>query len=480
MNASETLFIDGSWVPADSGNTLDVLNPATEETVAAVAYGGAAETKRAIDAAAKSLPDWREHNAWGRAEIIKKTAVLLRERVEQIGKTLTMEQGKPLAEAKGEVLHAADEFEWFAEEGKRAYGEVIPQAKNEKRHMTLRHPVGVVGAIAPWNFPIALMARKAAPALAAGCTIVCKPASQTPLATIEMFKALADAGLPAGVANLVIGSAAEIAEEFVINPICRKVSFTGSTEVGKELMRKCADQLKHVGLELGGHAPFIVFPDADPEHIAKLAVAGKFRNNGQVCIAPSRFFVHSQKAKDFTEAVVESTRSLKLGNGLEEGVEIGPMFEDKAMQHAISLVEDAKKNGAKLLTGGGRSEKFERGYFFEPAIINDVPSSARILTDEPFSPIMPLINFENLDDVIAAANDTPYGLAAYAFTNDVTTTWRLAEGLEAGIIGINDPVPTAVQCPFGGMKESGQGRELGREGLAAYLETKYVSIGLRS
>ena len=479
MPATETLLINGQWLAADSGQTLDVTNPATEETVAQVAYGGRAETSRALDAAAQALPAWRERNAWGRAEILKKTAALLRERADEIAKTLTMEQGKPLAEAKGEVLHSADEFEWFAEEGKRAYGEVIPHAKNEKRHLTIKHPVGVVGAIAPWNFPIALMARKVAPALAAGCTVVSKPASQTPLATIEMFKALAEAGLPAGAANLIIGSASEIAEEFVTNPVCRKVSFTGSTEVGKQLMRKCADQLKQVGLELGGHAPFIILPDADPADIAKLAVAGKFRNNGQVCIAPSRFFVHERIAKDYTEAVVEETRALKLGNGLDEGVEIGPMFEDKAMQHALALVEDAKTSGAKLLTGGQRSSQFDRGYFFEPTVINDVPSKARILTDEPFSPIMPVMSFDKLDEVIAAANDTPYGLAAYAFTNDVSSVWRLAEGLEAGIIGINDPVPTAVQCPFGGMKESGQGRELGREGLAAYLETKYVSIGVR-
>jgi succinate-semialdehyde dehydrogenase/glutarate-semialdehyde dehydrogenase len=294
-----------------------------------------------------------------------------------------------------------------------------------------------------------------------------------------MFAAMVDAGLPPGVANLVIGSAAEIADELVTNRICRKISFTGSTEVGKGLMRQCADQMKRVGLELGGHAPFIVFPDADPEVIAKLAVTGKFRNNGQVCIAPSRFFVHGDVAADFTEAVVENTRSLKLGNGLDEGVEIGPMFEDRAMQHAVELVEDARRCGAKVLTGGQRSTRFERGYFFEPTVVDQVPDSARILHDEPFAPVMPVVGFDRLDEVIAAANNTPYGLAAYVFTNDVTTLWRMAEGLEAGIIGVNDPVPTAVQCPFGGMKESGQGRELGREGLAAYLETKYVSVGLR-
>jgi succinate-semialdehyde dehydrogenase/glutarate-semialdehyde dehydrogenase len=293
-----------------------------------------------------------------------------------------------------------------------------------------------------------------------------------------MFAAMLDAGVPPGAANLVVGPAREIAEEFISSPICKKVSFTGSTEVGKELMRRCADQVKRVGLELGGHAPFIVFPDADPEVISELAVAGKFRNNGQVCIAPSRFYVHGDVATQFTEAVVEQTRGLKLGNGLDDGVEIGPMFEDRAMQRAIDLVADAKHCGARLLTGGARSKQFERGYFFEPTVLDQVPESARLLSDEPFSPVMPLMSFDRLEDVIAAANNTIYGLAAYVFTNDVSTVWRMAEGLEAGIIGVNDPVPTAVQCPFGGMKQSGQGRELGREGLSAYLETKYISLGL--
>ena len=474
------MLIDGQWCGADDGRTYDIMNPATEEALASVAYGGRAEAGKALEAAGKAMPAWSERSAWDRAVVLKRIATLLRERCDPIGKTLTLEQGKPLAEARGEVLHAADEFEWFAEEGKRAYGDVIPHASGNRRHFTLKHPVGVVSTIAPWNFPIGLMARKLAPALAAGCTVVSKPASQTPLATIEMFSAMLDAGVPAGVANVVIGSAQEIAAEFVENPICRKISFTGSTEVGKQLMRQCADQVKRIGLELGGHAPFIVFPDADPEVIAKLAVSGKFRNNGQVCIAPSRFYVHSKIAADFTEAVVKQTSSLKLGNGLDEGVEIGPMFEERAMQHAIDLVEDARQGGARVLTGGARSTRFERGYFFEPTVLDGLSDDARILRDEPFAPVLPIIEFDRSDDVIAAANDTPYGLAAYVFTNDVSTVWRVAEGLEAGIIGVNDPVPTAVQCPFGGMKQSGQGRELGREGLAAYLETKYVSLGLRS
>jgi succinate-semialdehyde dehydrogenase / glutarate-semialdehyde dehydrogenase len=326
---------------------------------------------------------------------------------------------------------------------------------------------------------VTLPSRKIAAGLAAGCTIVSRPASQTPLCLIQVYECLAEAGVPAGVASLVIGSAQEMADEFLENPICRKISFTGSTEVGKELMRGAANQVKRLSLELGGHAPLIVFPDADPEAVAKAAVIGKFRNNGQVCIAPSRFFVHKDVQKKFTEAAVGFARALKLGNGLETGVEVGPMFEKKALDQTIGLVEDAKKHGAKVLTGGGRSSRFDRGYFFEPTVLTGLAPQSKILIEEPFAPVMPLLDFSKLDEVIAAANNTRYGLAAYVFTNDLTVAWKLAEGLEAGIIGINDPVPATPQCPFGGMKESGLGRELAHEGLEAYLETKYISFKLR-
>src|SRR3989442_9805026 len=301
------------------------------------------------------MPASMKLTAWNRAKILKKTADLMRERADSIARTLTMEQGKPLAEAKAEILHSADTFEWFAEEGKRAYGQVIPNSQPGKRHVTVKHPVGVVAAISPWNFPITLQSRKIAPALAVGCTMVSKPASQTPLSLAQVFECMIEAGLPAGVANLVMGPAQEIADEFLENPAVRKITFTGSTEIGKQLMRGAADQVKRLSLELGGHAPFIVFPDADPEVGAKIAVMGKFRNNGQVCIAPSRFYVHKDVEKKFTEAAVDFARNLKLGNGLDTGTEIGPMFEKRAMDQAISLVDDAKRNGAKVLTGGQRS-----------------------------------------------------------------------------------------------------------------------------
>jgi len=473
------MYIDGAWCDARSGQTLPVINPADESVVAEVAYGTRGEAQRAVDAAARAFPEWRVASVYDRAKILKKTAELLRDRADRIARVLTQEQGKPLAEAKMEVLHSADTFEWFAEEGKRAYGRIIPPTNVAKRYYAIKHPVGVVATITPWNFPAALPCRKIAPALAAGCTVVSRPADQTPLTLIQIFGCLADAGFPPGVANLVIGPSRVIADVFFENPAVRKISFTGSTEVGKELIRRSADQVKRLSLELGGHAPSIVFPDADVEQVAQAAVLGKFRNNGQVCIAPSRFYIHEKIAGKFTEAAVELTRKLNVGNGLEPGVQVGPMFEAKALEKTAELVEDARSKGGKILTGGKRSTRFAKGYWFEPTVVREIDGAMRLMTEEPFAPVMPLLDFSKIDDVIAAANNTPYGLAAYVFTNDLTIATRMAEGLEAGIIGINDPVPATPQCPFGGMKESGMGRELGIEGLDAYLETKCVSVGLR-
>ena len=473
------ILIDGLWQDAINGKTLTVLNPADESSLGIVSYGGKADALKAIEAASAAFPKWRSVSAYDRAKILKKTADLIRERVETIARTLTTEQGKPLAEARAEVNHTADTFEWFAEEAKRTYGRIIPPTNIAKRHYTIHHPVGVVGTITPWNFPAAMPARKIAPALAAGCTVVSRPADQTPLTLLRIFECLVDAGLPPGVANIVPSEPVEFADALFEHRAVRKISFTGSTQVGKELIRRSADQVKRLSLELGGHAPLIVFPDADVAQVAQAAVIGKFRNNGQVCISPSRFYVHESIAKDFTEAAVELTKKLKIGNGLEEGVQVGPMFEERALVKTAGLVDDAKKAGGTVLTGGGRSTRFDKGYWFEPTILRDVNGKMRIMTEEPFAPIMPILDFSKLDDVIAAANNTPYGLAAYVFTNDLTIATRMAEGIEAGIIGINDAVPATPQCPFGGMKESGLGRELAIEGLEAYLELKYVSVGLR-
>ncbi len=475
----QQLFINGQWCDAVAGGRLDVVNPATEDVIARMAYGTREDVKKAVDAAAKAMPAWAKLTPYDRAKVLKKTADLMRERVDAFAKILTAEQGKPLLEAKGEILHSADTFEWFAEEGKRAYGQVIPNSAPGKRHLTLKHPVGVVGAISPWNFPVTLPSRKIAPALAAGCTIVSKPADQTPLSLVMLYQCLQDAGLPPGVANLVAAPGEQVGAEFVENRFVRKISFTGSTRVGKILMKGAADQVKRLSLELGGHAPLIVFPDADPEVVAKAAVMGKFRNNGQVCISPSRFFVHADVSKKFVDAAVAAAKDLKLGNGMDAGIDVGPMLEPARMEHAAGLISDAKGKGASVLTGGGKSTRFPKGYFFEPTVLRNVTPDARVLNEEPFAPVMPILDFAKLDDVIAAANNTPYGLAAYVFTNDVSVAFKLAEGLEAGIIGVNDPVPATPQCPFGGMKESGMGRELAHEGLDAYLETKFVSFKLR-
>ncbi len=473
------LFINGIWVDGSAGKRIAVENPATEDTIAEVSTGTKADIQAAIDSAANAMPAWMKLTAYDRAKILKKTADLIRERADGLARTMTMEQGKPVVEAKGEVNATADTFEWFAEEGKRAYGQIIPNSVPGKRHLVLKHPVGVVGSIGPWNFPMMLQARKIAPALAVGCTVVAKPASQTPLSLIGLFECLQDAGLPPGCANLIIGSASEISGAFMADARVRKISFTGSTDVGKQLMRQAADQVKRLSLELGGHAPFIVFPDADPEVVAKAAVLGKFRNNGQVCISPSRFFVHKDIEKKFTEVAVEEAKKLKLGNGLDADTIVGPMFEKKAMDGTLDLIGDAKANGANVLTGGKRSDKFGKGYFFEPTVLKGLNDRCKVLTEEPFAPVMPILDFSKIDDVIAQANNTRYGLAAYVFTNDLSVAMKMAEGIEAGIIGVNDPVPAAPQCPFGGMKESGLGRECAHEGLEAYLETKYVSMKLR-
>lgn len=479
MPVATQMYIDGKWTDADEGGQLEVINPATEEAVDAVAYGGRSEARRALVAAQNALAGWQNKTAWERGAYLRKIADLMRPRADEIARAMTVEQGKPLAESKGEVMAAIDQFEWFGEEAKRIEGRWAPTKVSGKRYLTLKHPIGVCASISPWNFPVLLPARKIAPALAAGCTIVSRPASQTPLCLLKVFECIDAAELPPGVVNLVMGSASDIADEFLENPLCRKISFTGSTEVGKDLMRKAADGLKRVSLELGGHAPVLIFDDIDVEQAARFSVTGKFRNNGQVCIAPTRFYVHERHRKAFTEAAVEFTKQIRLGNGLDEGVDVGPMFEEGALDRTQQLVDQAVGVGAKVLTGGKRSTQFERGYYYEPTVLTDVNRDAKLMTEEPFAPLMPILSFRQLDEAIAEANDSVYGLAAYVMTNDLTTALKTAEGLEYGIIGINDPVPATVQMPFGGMKQSGIGRESGHEGIEPYLETKSVSLGLR-
>lgn len=478
MSERMQMFINGRWTAARSGNTLGVINPATEEVIQEIPYGTREDVHAAVEASGKAFETWSRTTAYERADILKQVAALIRERQEEIAQQLTREQGKTVVESRGEIAQSAANFEWMAEEAKRAYGRIIPQTLPNKRHWTLRHPVGPVAAIAPWNFPFLLLARKIAPALAAGCTVVARPASQTPLSPMMLFQCLEDAGVPAGVANLVTTPPNEFTPEIMENPIIRKISFTGSTEVGKELQRQAAAQMKRVSMELGGHAPVIIFPDVDPQQAAKVTAIGKFRNNGQVCISPTRIYVHEEIRPAFQEAVVEISKSLKIGPGWEAGTDIGPLFEKRSLENTIGFIEDAKSKGARVLAGGKRPEGFEKGYWWEPTVLTDIQPEMRLTCEETFGPIMPIMEFNDIDTVIRQANHPTYGLAAYVMTNNLSTAIRMAEGLEYGIIGINDTVPATAQAPFGGLKESGVGREGGIEGIEAYLETKYVSIGI--
>jgi succinate-semialdehyde dehydrogenase / glutarate-semialdehyde dehydrogenase len=473
-----SMYTDGRWVSSLSDAHHNVINPANEEVIASVAYGGADDMNRALEAASRALPVWSKMTAYERGKLLRRAAELLEQNAEEIAHLITLEQGRPLADTRGEPRGAASFFDWFAEEAKRLYGRIVPAAVGSKRHFVIHHPIGVCGFITPWNFPVILPARKMAAALAAGCTFVIRPADETPLSLIKVFECLHQAGIPAGVANLVMGDGPEQGKELLNNPICRKVSFTGSVAVGKELMRGAADQLKRISLELGGHAPFIVFEDADIEAAAQFAVTHKFRNNGQVCICPSRFYVSRELESRFTELCVHQAKKLKMGDGFEPDVQVGPMQSPKMLNRAELILEDAVHKGAGVLCGGGRPKDRKRGYFFEPTVVNRVDHGMLLMQEEPFSPILPVAAFDEVGDVIRHANGTAYGLAAYVFTHDIRTIMRVAEELEFGIIGINDATPATAQCPFGGMKSSGIGREGGQEGLMEYVETKYVSVAI--
>ena len=472
------LYIDGEWCDAVEGGTLDIVNPTDESIVKTIPYGSRRDLKRALQAAQAAFDPWRSLTAYDRGAILKRAADLTRERCDEIARLLTLEEGKTIGGAKAEINGTAATLEWYAEEGKRAYGRIVPASFSHKRIWVIKHPVGVVGAITPWNFPVMLQARKIGAALAAGCTTISRPASQTPLATMAWFKCLHDAGFPPGTINLVPGPAGELADELFENPICRKISFTGSTEVGKSLLVRSADQLMKMELELGGHAPVLIFPDVDIEAAAKVCAVGKFRNMGQVCISPTRFYAHEDIQAEFTEAVVETVRALKMGNPLEPETDAGPLFEQRNVEKTEMFVADAVGKGAKVLTGGKRPDGYDRGFWYEPTVLTNISPLMRLTCEEIFGPVMPLLSFQTTEEALAKANATSYGLAAYALTQDLSTAIQCAEGLEYGIIGINDTVPACPQAPFGGMKESGLGRENGVEGLDEYFETKMVSLGL--
>ena len=469
------MYIDGEWCGAAAGGVFDVLNPANGDKIAEAPDGGREDAARAIDAAHKAFPGWAGSTAYQRAEILARAHALMVERAGDLARIMTGEQGKPLRAAANEVRYGADFLSWYGEQAKRVYGETIPAPRADQRFIVLHQPVGVVAAITPWNYPASMVTRKVAPALAAGCTVVLKPAEATPLCAMEIFRILEDAGVPKGVINLVTAKdPTPIGAEFLENPLVRKLTFTGSTEVGKMIARGAAEHMKRVSLELGGHAPFVVLSDADPIYAAKGAVLVKFLNTGQACISPNRIFVHRDLAQPFTAEFTSRIQRMRAGNGLEDGVTIGPLVNETAIEKVDRQVADAVAKGAKLLCGGHRlmDDGLDRGHFYAPTVLGDVTPDMLIYREETFGPVAPIIPFDDDDTVLAMANDTDYGLAAYVYTNDLARGMRMFEGLRFGIVGINDINPTAAGAPFGGMKQSGLGREGGHQGIAEYLETK--------
>ena len=476
----QKLFLGGRWV--EGSGTVDVTDPGNGELIARVATVGRDETRAALDAAGRAWPAWKKMSGRERGAILRRTGEIIEARADEIALIIARENGKPLAQARGEVGMTADHFGWFAEEARRGYGRMIPAQADGKRNMVLRQPVGVVGAIAPWNFPLVLSARKTAPALAAGCPVILRPSGKTPLCALAMAKALDDAGIPEGVFQVVLGSAADIVDEFMENPVCRKVSFTGSTRVGKELIRKSAATVTSLSLELGGHAPIIVFDDADMDAAMDGVLITKFRNSGQSCIASNRTYVHRSIYDDFVEKLGVKASQLKIGYCLDEGIDIGPLIDATAVEAAIAQADDAVARGARLICGGRAAVSADRahlagGAYLEPTILADVPEDALCMLEETFAPVAPVLPFDTEEEVLEKANATRYGLAAYVFTSDLNRAFRVGEALEAGTVGINDAVPSTSNAPFGGMKESGSGRELGLEGMDAFLETKHLSFG---
>jgi succinate-semialdehyde dehydrogenase/glutarate-semialdehyde dehydrogenase len=469
------LYLNGTFSTTD--NTRTIVNPATGEAFAAISLIDRARVAQAISDAHAAFQSWRKFTGKARGAFLHKIADNLEARKDEIAHTITLENGKPLAQSLGEVTMAADHLHWFAEEARRAYGRIIPNQVEGKRHLVVKSPLGAVGAISPWNFPLVLAVRKVAPALAAGCTVVLKPAAQTPLCAVLLAECVHKAELPPGVFQLVAGSASDIGAEFLENPHCRKITFTGSTEVGQLLIAGAAQQVKPLSLELGGHAPVLVFDDTDLDKAVEGALITKFRNTGQSCIASNRLYVQRGIYDRFLTAFVANAKALKVGAGLEAGVDIGPLIDEAGVSKALEHIENAIAAGARLLCGGKRLTN-RTGFFIEPTVLADVPKQAQCMHEETFAPVAPISVFDSEDEAIALANDTIYGLSAYAFTTNLDRAFRLMESLEAGTIGINDAVPSTSQCPFGGLKQSGWGRELGIEGMDAFLETKHVSLGL--
>ncbi len=468
-------YIDGAWTPADSGQTTGIRNPANGEALGSVPEMGAAETRRAIDAAQNALPAWSKKTAGERARLMRKWFDLMLANQEDLAVIMTAEQGKPLSESKGEIAYAASFIEWFAEEAKRVYGDIIPGHQADKRIMVLRQPIGVVAAITPWNFPAAMITRKAGPAIAAGCPIVIKPAPQTPYSALAMAELAHRAGIPPGVFNVVTGDAVAIGGEFTSNPKVRKLSFTGSTPVGKLLMKQCSGTLKKVALELGGNAPFLVLDDADLDAAVAGAIASKYRNTGQTCVCANRFIVQSKVYDAFAAKLAEAVKKLRVGDGLKGETDQGPLIDAKALAKVEKHIADAQSKGAKVVTGGKRHAL--GGTFYEPTVLTGVSKDMILAGEETFGPVAPLFRVDTDEEAIALANDTEFGLAAYLYTRDLARSWRVTEGLETGIVGINTGIISTEVAPFGGVKESGIGREGSKYGILEFTELKYVCVG---
>ncbi|HWB48139.1 MAG TPA: NADP-dependent succinate-semialdehyde dehydrogenase [Stellaceae bacterium] len=468
-------YVDGKWADALNRGTLTVDNPATGEVLGTVPRMGAEETRQAIEAANRALPAWRARTAKERAGILRKWFDLMMANQDDLAQLMTAEQGKPLAESKGEIAYAASFIEWFGEEGKRLYGDTIPAHGVDKRIVVLKEPIGVCAAITPWNFPAAMITRKAGPALAAGCTMVLKPASQTPFSALALCELAERAGVPAGVLSCVTGSASEIGGEMTSNPIVRKLTFTGSTEIGKLLMEQCAATVKKTSMELGGNAPFIVFDDADLEMAVRGAIASKYRNAGQTCVCANRILVQDGIYDAFSKRLAEVAGEMKVGNGAETGVVIGPLIDMKAVEKVESHIADALEKGAHVVIGGKRAAL--GGSFFEPTVLTDVTTDMIITREETFGPVAPLYRFKDESEAIRMANDTEFGLASYFYSRDIGRIWRVSEALEYGIVGVNEGIISTEIAPFGGMKESGIGREGSKYGIEDYLEIKYLCMG---
>jgi len=468
-------FIDGAWADASDGRTIPVVNPADQSVLGTVPSLTKDDVRRAIEAANRALPAWRAMAAKQRAQSIRRWYDLCMAHQEDLAKLLTLEQGKPLKESRGEIAYGASFLEWFAEEAKRVYGDVIPAASSDRRIVVIKQPVGVVAAITPWNFPNAMITRKAGAALAAGCTIVIKPATATPYSALALAELAQEAGIPSGVLNVVTGNSGVVGGELTGNPLVRKLSFTGSTSVGKQLMQQCAGTMKKVSMELGGNAPFIVFDDADLDLAVAGAMASKFRNAGQTCVCANRIFVQEGIYDAFAERLKQAVLSLRVGVGLEEGVDLGPLIDQAAVDKVQEHVEDALAGGASALIGGRVHEL--GGLFYEPSILVNVSRQAKLMQEETFGPVAPLIRFRTEREVIGMANDTPFGLAAYFYTSDYRRAWRVAEALETGIVGLNEGIISTELAPFGGIKESGIGREGSKYGVDDYVEIKYICAG---